>query len=380
MWILSSTVSLALPSIISANVLGSWGDRFGRKLPLVLPSVGGLLSALVYIWMSLCNLSGPVWPILVASGISGIFGGFVSCIMAVTSYVSSISSQHSRTARVTVLEAMTFIGGTIGPFAGGGLLSVSSHAAVFGCIFIFHLIVIAYVLLFVREVVGTETDSSYCSCFHIRDSITTCFRSRDGCKRANLMCFLACCLIIMTIIAGELDITYLYTKDEPLKWNYQTYSYYFGFKYALASLVLIFATPALNYFLIPDHIICLVGIVSKAVGFVVLGFSTTNTMMFIVPVVSMFSSFCVPSLRSLLSKQVETCELGKMYAFVACVENICTLLGSLVFNSLYPITRTFQKGLIFHFAAVLHIVPFIIMWWTFLSNESAAYTNLNQGG
>lgn len=80
---------------------------------------------------------------------------------------------------------------------------------------------------------------------------------------------------------GELDITYLYTKDEPLKWNYQTYSYYFGFKYALASLVLIFATPALNYFLIPDHIICLVGIVSKAVGFVVLGFSTTNTMMFI---------------------------------------------------------------------------------------------------
>ncbi|KDR19802.1 Proton-coupled folate transporter [Zootermopsis nevadensis] len=118
MWILSSTVSLALPSIISANVLGSWGDRFGRKLPLVLPSVGGLLSALVYIWMSLCNLSGPVWPILVASGISGIFGGFVSCIMAVTSYVSSISSQHSRTARVTVLEAMTFIGGTIGPFAG----------------------------------------------------------------------------------------------------------------------------------------------------------------------------------------------------------------------------------------------------------------------
>jgi hypothetical protein len=80
---------------------------------------------------------------------------------------------------------------------------------------------------------------------------------------------------------GELDITYLYAKDEPLKWNYQTYSYYFGLKYALASLTLIFGTPVLNYFLISDHIICLIGIVSKAAGFVVLGFSTTNTMMFI---------------------------------------------------------------------------------------------------
>jgi PCFT/HCP family folate transporter-like MFS transporter 1/3 len=202
MWILSSSVSLALPSIMSANFLGSWGDRFGRKLPLILPSVGGLLSALVYVWMSLYNLSGPVWPIVIASGISGMFGGFVSCIMTVTSYVSSISSQSSRTARVALIEAMSFIGGTVGPFAGGGLLSISSHAVVFCCISTLHMLVIVYVLLCVREVVGTETGSSYCSCFHVRDTITTCFRPRDGYKRAHLMCFLVCCLTIMTIITG----------------------------------------------------------------------------------------------------------------------------------------------------------------------------------
>ena len=201
-WILGSTVSLALPSIISANFLGSWGDHFGRKLPLLLPSIGGLLSTFIYIWMSLYNLSGPIWPIIIASGISGIFGGFVSCIMAVTSYVSSISSQGSRTARVALLEAMSFVGGTIGPFAGGGLLSVSNHAVVFSCISVFHMIVIVYVLLCVREVVGTETDSSYCSFFHIRDSITTCFRPRVGYKRAYLLCFLVCCLVIMTVVTG----------------------------------------------------------------------------------------------------------------------------------------------------------------------------------
>lgn len=53
---------------------------------------------------------------------------------------------------------------------------------------------------------------------------------------------------------------------------------------------------------------------------------------------------------------------GKMYAFVATVENICILLGSLVFNSLYPVMREYQRGFIFHFAAMLHIIPFIIMW------------------
>jgi len=201
-WILISTVSLAFPSIISAIFLGSWGNRFGRKLPLVFPSVGGLIGSLVYVWMSLYNLSSPVWPLVIASGISGIFGGYVSCIMAVTSYLSSVPSEGSRTVQVALLEAMSFIGGTVGPFAGGGVFSISSHAIVFVCISISHLLVIEYVLLCVHEVVGNDTDDSYCSSFHIRDSVTACFRSRDGYKRVHLLCFIACCLIIMSTIAG----------------------------------------------------------------------------------------------------------------------------------------------------------------------------------
>jgi hypothetical protein len=59
---------------------------------------------------------------------------------------------------------------------------------------------------------------------------------------------------------------------------------------------------------------------------------------------------------------MKTLVTGKMYAFVATVENICTLLGSLVFISLYPIMREYQRGFIFQFAAMLHVIPFIIMW------------------
>ncbi|XP_069682462.1 proton-coupled folate transporter-like [Periplaneta americana] len=380
MWILSSTVSLALPSIISANFLGSWGDSFGRKLPLIMPSIGGILSSFVYIWISLYNLSGPVWPIVIASALSGVFGGFVSCIMAVTSYISNVSSQRNRTARVSLLEAMSFLGGTIGPFAGGGLLSISNHATVFGFICGCHVLLIVYVLLFVPQVMGTGTNTdnnSYCSFTHVKDSITTCFKKRDGLKRAHIICFLASSLLIMTTTAGEMDVAYLFAKDDPLKWTYQTYSYYSGVKFALGSLTLILATPVVKYIKIPDHIICLIGIISKAAGFVLLGYSTTTTLMFLAPLLSMFSSFCIPAIRSLLSKHVETWELGKMYAFVASVENICTLLGSVIFNSLYPIMRDYERGLIFYFAATLQIIPLIIMWWSFAYKDDADYVDLN---
>lgn len=111
-----------------------------------------VLASLVYISMSIYD-SLPVSLIVVASFLSGIFGGFVSCIMAVMSYVSAVSSQESRGVRVAMLEAMTFCGGTIGPFIGGALLTATaSHAAVFLVILALYVLVIAYVIFFVPSV------------------------------------------------------------------------------------------------------------------------------------------------------------------------------------------------------------------------------------
>ena len=76
-------------------------------------------------------------------------------------------------------------------------------------------------------------------------------------------------------------MSYLYCKDEPLKWTVQMYSYYFGFKYAVGSLALLIGTPLLRHFEISDHIICIVGILSKMAGFILLGLSTTDIMMFL---------------------------------------------------------------------------------------------------
>jgi len=80
-WILMSTISLVIPSILIAIYLGSWSDKFGRKWPVVLPPFGGILACLVYIYLSF-NEDAPVGLICLASVLSGLSGGFVSCIMS----------------------------------------------------------------------------------------------------------------------------------------------------------------------------------------------------------------------------------------------------------------------------------------------------------
>ena len=51
-WMLYSNIALAVPTVISGIYIGTWSDLFGRKVPLLLPPLGQILAALVYMAMS----------------------------------------------------------------------------------------------------------------------------------------------------------------------------------------------------------------------------------------------------------------------------------------------------------------------------------------
>jgi MFS family permease len=72
--------------------------------------------------------------------------------MATMSYVADVSSAGGRTTRVMVLEAMTFLGGTVGPLIAGALMPVAGREAVFALILASHLFVIAYVIFVLPQV------------------------------------------------------------------------------------------------------------------------------------------------------------------------------------------------------------------------------------
>lgn len=150
-WILASTLALTIPCIVVSIFLGSWSDIFGRKLPLIVPSFGGIFSSIVFICVSEIS-SAPLELILLGCALSGLFGGFASCIMATMSYVSDVSTTEGRTTRVLILESMTFLGGTLGPLIGGAMLPATSHAAVFGLILVCHFVIIVYVALVLPQV------------------------------------------------------------------------------------------------------------------------------------------------------------------------------------------------------------------------------------
>ncbi|CAG7828121.1 unnamed protein product [Allacma fusca] len=526
-WILMSTISLVIPSLLIAIYLGSWSDRFGRKWPVVIPPLGGVLSCLVYIFISFKSDAPVAW-ILFASAVSGFSGGFVSCIMSCMTYVASVSSEENRTVRISRLEAMTFLGGTIGPFISGSMLEITGHGYAFFFMMICYALACLYAVFVVRDVfegglgieeprgvvvvvregvgrgregfvksregfvrdeeeyvkereefekkgegslrqgevfgierdegglvkqreellrqsnpagallfknvpseslssrdaglsaiginddgesrrvnrpsvwsgssnesgssacshgsgapsthedderrkiilapetsLGTTCCSRYFGSQHFLDVLSTAFRRREENRRLYLMLVVFAAFLAMMVTAGELDVAYLFAKDQPLLWSYQTYSYYFGFKYGLGAFMLLIGMPIFLRLGISDTTICLIGLVSRMAGLILYGLSNTTLMAFFVPLVATFSFFTIPATRALLSKIVAPSEHGKMFSFVAIMEDLCTLSASLVFNSVYPITRQvgLYRGSIFFMAAGLLVIPLILIWF-----------------
>lgn len=52
---------------------------------------------------------------------------------------------------------------------------------------------------------------------------------------------------------------------------------------------------------------------------------------------------------------------GALFASVACVEGLCSLVAAGVFNALYPATLRFMRGFPFLFGAVILLIPAAIM-------------------
>nr|XP_006011055.2 PREDICTED: proton-coupled folate transporter-like [Latimeria chalumnae] len=74
-----------------------------------------------------------------------------------------------------------------------------------------------------------------------------------------------------------------------------------------------------------------------------------------------FAMATTPIIRSKLSKLVEVTEQGALFALIACVESLCSLMSTGVFNTLYPVTLHFMKGFPFLFGAILLLIPAAII-------------------
>ncbi|XP_078401493.1 lysosomal proton-coupled steroid conjugate and bile acid symporter SLC46A3-like [Cetorhinus maximus] len=371
-----------IPGIIVTFTLGTYSDHNGRRLFLLLPTIGALLASLGF--LAVTYFSWPIYVILILVTFSTCFGGFTALFGAAFAYVADISSSKQKNMRMALLDMILGVMGGIGVLSSGYLLSAVGFTWLFLITSSIKFANIVYIIFFLEESIQVSRDEqdqvSGCDKFReILSGIVILYTSSSFSKRVRIsMLLLAFSAIILEYGAEELFT--LYELNTPLCWNEILIGY--GSAAGLISFLTSFLGVTLFSRYLQDPYIVLIGILSFTGGMIMANFATTTLLMFLVRLVCIFAAMPLPVLRSMMSKLVLPKDQGVLFACVACLESLSGTISSIIFNNVYAATVEGFAGFSFLLAACLCIIPICILcfliWW---KPQEEDYTGLitNEG-
>jgi len=381
-WIKISSICSTLPSLFVDCLMGSWSDLFGRKMPMYLPSVGGLLATVVYVVVVCVEQVGPQW-LCLASLLSGAFGGFTSIIGNSFAYVASISDRDTRTLRCSVVEAMVHLAATIGPFLSKSLKLSLGPLAVFLASGLCHLLNIVYCIN-MRDPTQVErkqkiTLNSLFSMKHFLECFKTVLLPRESSGRIVLILLLCSIFIVQNVNSGEFDILYIFLANIGTA---HIFDYFFGFKNFLGALALLVILPTAKWMGASDHLLCLTGLISFIGGMVALGLSQSAVMVFVSGLIGFTSKMVDSILRALISQAVNPDEVGKIFGIVAVLGDLAIIIGALLFNSLYTPLSHYHHGAMYFIGSSLLVPPLALVCSVLIisNKDQVKPTEEDQGG
>jgi len=356
--------------------VGSWSDKVGRKLVMVMPCLGTVLAAMLFLVSTIFIKQGYYLPMVLCGAIiRGMFGGDATLMMAVNSCVSDMTFVSNRTWRFSLLYAMNYIGKVLGYIIVGIVLHVSSFVLVFTVAISLQAMCVFWILLFVQDIKTADdtqdrpkaecmeeqdkaaaADKSLFRIQHIRDTWDVIAKKRFNAGRLHLVLLMIA--VAVNVVEGEVkrDIVVLFVQRRPLSWLDSMYGYLAATDNMCMGLVS-FVLPLLSYrYKVPDMYLVILGVGFEMLGMLLLGFSIHTWMVYVAIVSFSLIAIAMSAVRSLMSKIVEDEDTGKLFSIVSLVECVAYMLGSLLFTQLYAVTVEIFAGLSFHVASLLCLI------------------------
>ncbi|XP_076450271.1 uncharacterized protein LOC143286547 [Babylonia areolata] len=161
-WIMRGNIAVTLPATVMLLLcLGSWGDRVGRRLPLMVPCVTAMADSVSNI-LNAVFMQGHLAFTLIGPVCSGLGGSYLAVLMAGFTYLTHLSKAGSRMMRVGVAESAVFLSSTLSVFVSGVLVDQLGYVPTFSIALGCQCLALLYVVLFLPEIkpLGTTSGST----------------------------------------------------------------------------------------------------------------------------------------------------------------------------------------------------------------------------
>ncbi|RXG53047.1 Solute carrier family 46 member 3 [Armadillidium vulgare] len=360
-----------IPSVIFVLFMGSWSDRNGRKIPLILPLVGSLVGTLV------CLINAWIWwlnpaHILVSSVPRALTGGSKSFMMVCYSYITDISSDDSRTTRIAFLDVMFMAGPPMAYFLSDILFKTVGYTGVYSISSVMLLFCIIYTIFILKETRGPfaseeslpesiETSKKYSKFFnveHFKETLNIITKRRQNRNRILLLMVLIC---LMNFRSGIMGIDYLYTKIK-FSWDYSEFTHwsivYYISMAAGESIILPFLSSFLHF---GEYILGTLGSISRIACCAVQAAG-----------VSCIAEIPLSVVRSKISKLSYSDDIGKTFSMLASWESIVPALSYPLYTLVYNTTLKVFPGAVFFITVFFFLICGTSLFILFLKENFEA--------
>lgn len=273
-----------LPSIFAVLLLGPLSDQFGRKPALIVVLLGSCVQAALSIVIIRFDLN--LYFFLLSSGIKATSGGLAGILTASYSYIADVSSRKWLTLRYGILEAMTYIAGTVSLVIGGEWIQnsrcnfLSPSWLHFACI----VALVPYVLLLVPESLNKNDKTRRSSKLYtgpksLLQGLQIFFGKRYS--RWRLWFTLLTMTVVILNTSGAIVIITLFLLHDPLEWEPYLIGIYLSVNELVHGLSVLIFLPVLVICRVPDPLIALLGIGLSCAMYVCMGFVAETWQMFL---------------------------------------------------------------------------------------------------
>ena len=347
----------ALMQFICAPLLGSLGDRYGRR-PVLLATLAGV--TVDYLFMA---VAPSYWMLLVGRAIAGIGGASISVASA---YVADITPEDQRAQRFGQLSAAMGAGFIAGPVIGGVLGDIWVRAPFLAAAALGALNLLMAVLV-LRESPRAPTDSAADAVARTTAVDTDANAAtaepatlnpfaplRALLRFATLRGMLACYAVLALVgqIGGTIWVLY---GEDKFSWDSTTMGLSlagFGVFHVLAQGLLVGPLTAR----LGERATLLVGIVADSTAYILIALATSGWMAFALMPLFCVGGIGVPALQALLSARVGADKQGSLQGVLASVASLASIGGPLLISPLYFMSRHTMPGLVWLVGAACYLL------------------------
>ncbi|XP_046343015.2 proton-coupled folate transporter-like [Haliotis rufescens] len=350
------------PGIIQTIVLGSFSDRHGRKLSMLMPICGLLSKEIVY--LIVFELDLPLAYLFIGNAIEGFSGGFGTMLTALFGCAADITTAGPKRAlRMAIIQAVMSLGSAMGALVAGiWIEEVNFKQPLYFLIALSSACLLFTIFIFPEtrrhRPQGSLTFKEHLKSF--KTSIQFYTKDTPEKRRWKLIVSLMTFFTSFSVELIKATVLTLYLLATPFCWNKVQITGYTAAR-TIVDWVCILALTRFLARRLSEVNIAIIGCVSNMLFLVLLGIGQSSVLVIIAGLVGIFSEAPSAMMRSVMSKLVSSDEQGALFASVSTVEMLASSVLGVAATLVYKASLSFFPGLIFILLAALIFITAVML-------------------